>query len=580
MEYIYMFKQLWFYADRERWKVVIYLILHAFSMLGELGKPYAFAMVINALQKNDPSVVDEVVKWLMFYVLCFFVFEIFHRSARFIERYVAFRNRKRFITAMYDHLHSLPLGWHSDNHSGSVIDRVNRAGNAIHQFSEAQYVFVDFFMKFWGPLIILWTISPTISLITFASGILLVFITKKLYDLSVPQYRAQNERLHHLAAALFDYISNIRTIIMLRLGHLARNDIEERINRVFPHLAKENVITHIKCFISGLIMVLLDVGLIFYYIYEQKQAGAVIMIGSITLIFQYLHQSMSSFQFYTGGYESVIHWKTDFEAVKLILDDKEKPHEQEETCLEKWNKLDVESLNFSYGDGKHQLTDISVCLKHDKKIAFVGESGAGKSTLLQLLRGLVPIQQGILTKDDGKNLSFDYLASTTTLLPQEPEIFENTVRYNITMGMPASDEEIDSAIWAAGFSDVVEKLPNGLDSDIREKGVNLSGGQKQRLALARGVFSIRDSSIVLLDEPTSNVDPATEMLIFKRLFERLSGKCMVSVLHRLHLVRYFDYVYVFKHGKIVEEGTFDNLCHANGEFTRLWSKYLAEDGVQ
>ncbi|WP_282936570.1 ABC transporter ATP-binding protein [Paenibacillus sp. RC67] len=572
-----MFKQLWLYADRERWKVVIYLILHAFSMLGELGKPYAFAMMINALQKNDPSVVDEVVKWLMFYVLCFFIFEIFHRSARFIERYVAFRNRKRFITIMYDHLHSLPLGWHSDNHSGSVIDRVNRAGNAIHQFSEAQYVFVDFFMKFWGPLIILWTISPTISLIIMGSGILLVFITKKLYGLSVPQYRAQNERLHQLAAALFDYISNIRTIIMLRVGHLARNDIENRINRIFPHLAKENAITHIKCFISGLIMVLLDVGLIFYYIYDQKQAGAAIMIGSVTLIFQYLHQSMASFQFYTGGYESVIHWKTDFEAVKMILDDKEKTQEQKETYLGIWNKLDIESLNFSYGNGKHQLTEISVCLKHDKKIAFVGESGAGKSTLLHLLRGLVPIQQGVLTKDDSKILSFDSLASTTTLLPQEPEIFENTIRYNITMGMPASDAEIDSAIWAAGFSDVVEKLPNGLDSDIREKGVNLSGGQKQRLALARGIFTLRDSSIVLLDEPTSNVDPATEMLIFKRLFERLSAKCMVSVLHRLHLVRYFDYVYVFKQGKIVEEGNFDNLSIANGEFTRLWNNYLAEE---
>jgi ATP-binding cassette subfamily B protein len=525
MEYIYMFKQLWFYADRERWKVVLYLILHALSMLGELGKPYAFAMVINTLQKNDASVVEEIVQWLLFYVLCFFMFEIFHRSARFIERYVAFRNRKRFITAMYDHLHSLPLGWHSDNHSGSVIDRVNRAGNAIHQFGETQYVFVDFFMKFWGPLILLWTISPASSLITVVSGVILVVITKKLYDLSVPQYRAQNERLHHIAAALCDYISN----------------------------------------------------LIFYYIYDQKQAGAVIMIGSVTLIFQYLHQTMSSFQFYTGGYESVIHWKTDFEAAQQILDDKESIVQQGETRLGKWKKLNVESLSFSYGEGKHQLTEISMCLKQDTKIAFVGESGAGKSTMLQLLRGLVPVKQGVLTMDDGMNLSFDFLASTTTLLPQEPEIFENTVRYNITMGMPASDEEIDSAIWAAGFSDVAENLPNGLDSDIRERGVNLSGGQKQRLALARGIFSIRDSSVVLLDEPTSNVDPATEMLVFKRLFERLAGKCMVTVLHRLHLVRHFDYTYVFKQGEIVEEGTFDELFSAGGEFTRLWNEYLAEE---
>jgi ATP-binding cassette subfamily B protein len=132
-----MFKQYWHYSGKERWKVVVCLILHAISMLGELGKPFAFAMVINAIQKNDPTIVDEVIKWLLFYVLCFFIFEIFHRGARFIERYVAFRTRKRFVIGMYDHLQSLPLSWHSDNHSGAVIDRVNKAANALHQFGES-----------------------------------------------------------------------------------------------------------------------------------------------------------------------------------------------------------------------------------------------------------------------------------------------------------------------------------------------------------------------------------------------------------------------------------------------------------
>ncbi|MDP6039120.1 MAG: ABC transporter transmembrane domain-containing protein, partial [Candidatus Latescibacteria bacterium] len=126
MAYLYMFKQLWNYAGQERWKVVVYFLLHAIGALGELGKPFAFAMVVNALQANQPSMVDEIIRWLVFYVMCFFVMEIFHRSARYIERYVAFRNRKRFIGAMYDHLQNLPLSWHSDNHSGAIIDRVNR----------------------------------------------------------------------------------------------------------------------------------------------------------------------------------------------------------------------------------------------------------------------------------------------------------------------------------------------------------------------------------------------------------------------------------------------------------------------
>jgi ATP-binding cassette, subfamily B, bacterial len=579
MEYVFMLKKLWLYAERERWKIVVYYFLHIISILGELGQPFAFAMVINTLQKNSDSMIKEVVSWLLIYILCFFVFEVFHRSARFIERFVAFRCRKRFITSMYDHLQSLPLEWHSDNHSGAVIDRVNKAGNAINYFGESQSTYVSVFMKFWGPLIILWAISPVISIVTVISGLIVVVVTRKLYSLSVPEYRSQNDKLHKVATALHDYVSNIRTIIMLRLGKFAKMDIDSRLNRVLPHIAKENVITQIKCFITSLIVVSLDVGLIFYYIASQNQAGAVILIGSVTAIFQYSRQCMSSFQFYTGDYESVIHWKTDFEAVKPILDAKENLHVKEETQISKWNEINVQKLSYSYGEGNGsgQLKEVSLSLLRNRKIAFVGESGAGKSTMLNILRGLIPIKEGLLSVDGKDDFPISALANTTTLIPQEPEIFENSIRYNITMGMPTTEEEIESAIQIAGFSEIVERLPQGLESDVREKGVNLSGGEKQRLALARGIFSIRDSSIILLDEPTASVDPATEMAIFRRLLDHLSDRCVISVMHRLHLVKHFDYVYVFNKGKIVEEGTFDELCAANGEFNRLWNKYQAEE---
>ncbi|WP_214484478.1 ABC transporter ATP-binding protein [Bacillus sp. SM2101] len=580
MEYFNMFRQLWLYADRERWKIVVYLTLHAISMLGELGKPFAFSMVLNALQRNESTVVREVMTWLGFYLLCFFVFEIFHRSARFIERFVAFRNRKRFVNSMYSHLQSLPLSWHSDNHSGAVIDRVNKAADGLYNFGQSQSMYIQFFMNFWVPLIILWTISPIISVLAVISGLTLVVITKKLYNLSIPEYRAQNDKFHNVAAGLHDYVSNITTIIMLRLGKSAQKDIDERINRAFPHLVKENYITHIKCFIAALIMISLDVGVIFYYIYSQKQAGSVIMIGSVTVIFFYLHQCMSSFQFYSGDYEQVIHWKTDFEAIKPILDEKAKTNEDIGTNLDQWKQLNLNSLHFSYGGGKYHLKDVSINIEKGKKVAFVGASGAGKSTLLKVLRGLTPVEEGTLTKEDGSNLPVTSLSTITTLIPQEPEIFENNIHYNITMGMPGSEIEVENALRISGFKEVVARLPHGLESDVREKGVNLSGGEKQRLALARGIYSIKDSEIILLDEPTSNVDPAVEMTIFKRLFEHLSDRSVISVLHRLHLVRHFDYVYVFKQGEIVEEGTFEALHNAKGEFARLWEKYLAEEEVE
>jgi ABC-type multidrug transport system fused ATPase/permease subunit len=332
----------------------------------------------------------------------------------------------------------------------------------------------------------------------------------------------------------------------------------------------------VKCASIALLRLLLEVGVIFYYVETRKLAGAVIMIGSVTAIFQYMDQLMESFAFYDGDYESAIHWKTDFEAVRPIFEAEAQPVPAEGSSLREWKQIVVHPLCFSYSDGRLHLNDVSLKLGRRSKIALVGESGSGKSTLLQVLRGLSCMPGGVMTVD-GDAMPISALSGTATLIPQEPEIFENTIRHNITMGIPAEEAEVVNAVRIAGFDQVIGGLPDGLGSDIREKGVNLSGGEKQRLALARGVFAIRDSSIVLLDEPTSNIDPLTEMMIFERLFELLADRCVISSLHRLHLVRLFDYVYVMREGRIVEEGTFADLCTRGGEFSRLWAVYQADE---
>jgi len=338
---------------------------------------------------------------------------------------------------------------------------------------------------------------------------------------------------------------------------------------VFPHIKKEHNLTQIKCFTNAFLLLLVETGLIFNYIFSQHQTGNVIMIGSVTAIYQYLNQMMDSFLFYSGDYESVINWKTDFEAIKPIID---MPIANNQTTREipaEWHSLQIRSLSFSHRNGASGLQDIALELAIGRRIAIVGESGAGKSTLLQVLRGLLPAPGATLEVDGGKAIPIHSLSGTTTLIPQDPEILENTIRYNIIMGMSASEESLQSALSVSCFDEVAGRLPRELESDIREKGVNLSGGEKQRLSLARGAFAVKDSSVVLLDEPTSSVDPATELKIFHRLFEFLSERCVVCALHRLHLVRHFDHVYVLSQGKLVEEGTFDQLCQRRGEFARL-----------
>jgi ABC-type multidrug transport system fused ATPase/permease subunit len=181
---------------------------------------------------------------------------------------------------------------------------------------------------------------------------------------------------------------------------------------------------------------------------------------------------------------------------------------------------------------------------------------------------------------DNQQADLAMLNESVTLFPQEPEIFENTIEYNITLGLPFDEKDIWQVCDLAHFSETAQQLPQILKSNIQEKGVNLSGGQKQRLALARGILAAQSSQVVLLDEPTSSVDPKSELLIYEQLFRAFPEKVIISALHRLHLLQYFDYVYVLQDGRIVEEGSFDFLKENGAVFKDLWKHQQAKMKVE
>jgi ABC-type multidrug transport system fused ATPase/permease subunit len=164
------------------------------------------------------------------------------------------------------------------------------------------------------------------------------------------------------------------------------------------------------------------------------------------------------------------------------------------------------------------------------------------------------------------------VGSTVTLIPQEPEIFENTIEYNITLDTDQEASELMEDVELSRFASVVQRLAQGLQTNTAEKGVNLSGGEKQRLALARGFFAAKQSSVILLDEPTSSVDPVNERHIYENMFKRFADRCIVSSIHKQYLLPMFDFIYVFKDGRIVDEGTPEKLLGPGGSLHDLWEK--------
>ena len=579
MSFFYLFKEMLVHSEGNKFKIIVFYILHIISLLGLLGQPYVFGQIFNVLQKNSGDVMRDVTFWIGIYILLFAVFNIFHRLGRHIEQRVAFRNRQVFINKLYAKLLNLPLKWHSDNHSGATINRIKISSEALHSFSELQFKYIEHFMMFWGPLLILTILSYKISLAAFCLAIFTIWIISKFDKVIVPLFIAENETQHKFFSVIFDYVSNIRTILTLRLYKQTKEELNNKIEIAYPVLTNSIRINQYKWACVSFCILALEVGIVFYYISIKYNDNSMVMLGSIAAIFQYLQQLGKMFFNVTNDYQEIIRMKTDYLVSHDIMNTEEF---NSDSLLEdtKWRTITINNLNFSHDSGKKILNNLNFSFNKKSKIALVGPSGGGKSSLLHLLRGLYYPDECEIKVDDNTCKSLTCLSSLTTLIPQDPEIFENTIKYNISFGVEELEKDLLDAIKIASLEEVIENLPNGLDTDIREKGVNLSGGEKQRLALARGILAAKHSSILLLDEPTSSVDAYNEELIYKRLFERFNDRCIISSLHRLHLLEMFDYIYVISNGQIVQHGTLDFLIKDNqGLFWQLWKKYKKDSSI-
>jgi ABC-type multidrug transport system fused ATPase/permease subunit len=390
-----------------------------------------------------------------------------------------------------------------------------------------------------------------------------------------------NEREHEVSSTLFDSMSNILTVITLRLEKRIQSGFMKKVAAVFPPFKKNVTINELKWFTAqmmvGIIYAVTTIG----YIYQHYTPGEPFMIGGLIILLGYVNQFTSVFNDIASHYTQITKYDTDVQNARQLEEAYDKLHHGTDVSYfpEKWNTLEIDKLNFKRETGGSKrpsgIDNLSMRIRRGDRIALIGESGSGKSTLLTLLRGLHEPASGMETKLDGTNIRFKDIGSAVTLFPQEPEIFENTIRYNITLGLPFSDEEVMNVCEAAHFADVVQQMPEGLDTLIQEKGVNLSGGQKQRLALARGILAAQSSSLVLMDEPTSSIDPRTEKRIYANLFSAFDEKAVISSLHRLHLLTDFDYIYILRNGSVIDEGTFEDLSRYSLIFKEMWDHQMA-----
>jgi len=216
---------------------------------------------------------------------------------------------------------------------------------------------------------------------------------------------------------------------------------------------------------------------------------------------------------------------------------------------------------------------LNLDIKNGEKIALVGPSGGGKSTVLKIIGGLLhPTSYGLFS-DSKHVLTLQQITKMALLLPQEPEIFSETLLYNLCLDQTFAPERIHMVASICRLERILEKLPRGWDNSLAEKGLNMSVGEKQRVALARCMLRAYTRDILLLDEPTSSLDPKTEKEIFIGILEHFSKLTVLSACHRLNLVPLFDRVIYVRDGIIEEQGSFEQLLAKKGSFYMAWEDY-------
>jgi ATP-binding cassette, subfamily B, bacterial len=577
--YFSLLSTCWKYARNERGKfLLIYAMLIAANVIFSLN-PLLFGWFIGKVQ-NDTS---KVMHYTLIYALCYiglkFAEWCFHGPARVMERSLAFNLSRNFLQEKYHQVLHLPSNWHQDHHSGSTINRVGKAYGALRDFFDRGFTFVYTISKFVFSVAAILYFSPLFGSIAIVLGMLNIWIISRYNKPFIKTLKEVNEREHKVTATLFDTLSNIRTVITLRLEHSMEKGLMRKVRLVFRPFRKNALINEWKWFTGEMLITVIYGVVVLGFVYQHWEPGKVFLIAGLVTLLGYVNQFTSVFQNVAGQYTDILQYNTNINAAGSISEVYESQHRPEKPALlpENWHTMEINRLNFTYPGAFDQkyipqsLHNLNMNIERGKKIALIGESGSGKSTLLSVLRGLYTTGKDEEFLVDGRKYLLDSLNESVTLFPQEPEIFENTISYNITLGLPFSEQDIMRVCEEAQFADVINQMPDGLLTEIREKGVNLSGGQKQRLALARGILAAKNSHMILLDEPTSSLDPRTEARIYQRLFKAFSDKAIISSIHRLHLLDQFDYIYILDKGKVVDEGSFEKLINESDVFRAMWN---------
>jgi ATP-binding cassette subfamily B protein len=553
------------------------------AKLANVGIPLVLKGIVDSLDKGEQTLLVLPLFLLLGYGALRLGSSLFNELRDAVFARVRYRAMRNLSNKVLSHLHELSLRFHLERKTGAIsrdLERGTRSVSTILNYMVFSILpmLVEFILV---AAVLLSQYDIAFTLATFGTVVVYVGFTLAITEWRMEFRHIMNRLDSEANSQAFDSLINYETVKYFGNENLELQRFDETLSRWEENAVKSQTSMSLLNFGQGGIIAI-GVTIVMIYAADGVVNGTM-TIGDLVLVNTFMLQLFIPLNFLGIVYRQIKYSLADMDLIFKLLERHPEITDAKDAgpLVLQGGEVRFQQVDFAYQPERPILHQVDFTLRAGEKLAVVGHSGAGKSTLSRLLFRFYDVTEGAIHIDgqDIRHVTRQSLRSAIGIVPQDTVLFNESILYNLAYGRPdATEKEIEEAARIAHIADFIEQLPDGYQTVVGERGLKLSGGEKQRVAIARAM--LKRPQIMIFDEATSSLDTKTEQAIQETLGEVARNHTTLVIAHRLSTVVDADRILVMDQGRIVEQGTHQQLLQQQGRYQQMWQLQQKQQAAQ